>query len=44
MSTAAYSFRHRLGPNRVNDEVGSEVVQVESVVEPVGEGTMIVLM
>ena len=31
-------FRHRLGPRRLNDEVGYQVAQVEPVVEPIGEG------
>ena len=29
---------HRLGPQRVNDEVGDQVAQIDSVVEPLGEG------
>ena len=38
MSASDHLFRHRLGPRRVNDEVRDQVAQVESVVEPVGEG------
>ncbi len=37
MPVPDHFFRHRLGTRRVNDEVGDQVAQVESVVEPVSE-------
>ena len=37
MPTSDGSFRCRLGPRDVHDEVGDQVAQVESVVEPVSE-------
>jgi len=41
MSPSGYSFRRLLSPRDANDEVGDRVAQVESVVEPVGEGSAV---
>ncbi len=38
MPTSDHSFRCRLGPRHVNDEVGDQVAHVEPMIEPIGEG------
>jgi hypothetical protein len=38
MPISTHSFRRRLGPRHVTDELGDHLAQAESVVEPEGEG------